>query len=436
MIYPTRRTILIAAALAPVTLLIGVAAPSTWLAGLALLAGLLLLIVADAFAAAPAKAARIAAEGPASAGVGEMFEIGVEVAFAFRAPSHAELALGAEGPLEAPQGYRRIIRPSEGEVARFPLRAMRRGTGTLERVWLRWQGPLGLAWRQKVAALDRPVLLTPDISAVRQAGAQMLNRDSLHGMRAQLQIGEGAEFDALTDYRQGMDRRAIDWKQSARHTALIAKGYRTERNNQIVMAIDAGRAMCEPVAGMPRVDRAVSAALLTAYVALKDGDRVGLFGFDSKPRVASKPVSGQRSFALLQRVAAAIDYSPNETNYTLALTTLAAGLHRRALVVVFTDFADTISAELMLAAVSTLLKRHLVLFVVLRDEELEGLAAAEPREAEDVSRAVAAASLLAERRLVLTRLRHLGVHVLEAPADEAGPALLSAYLGFKRRNLL
>ena len=53
----------------------------------------------------------------------------------------------------------------------------------------------------------------------------LLNRDALHGLMAQMQVGEGAEFEALADYRQGLDRRAIDWKQSARHTHLIAKEY-------------------------------------------------------------------------------------------------------------------------------------------------------------------------------------------------------------------
>ena len=90
----------------------------------------------------------------------------------------------------------------------------------------------------------------------------------------------------------------------------------------------------------------------------------------------------------------------------------------------------------MLSAVGSLLGRHLVLFVVLRDEELEGFTAAEPEQPEDISRAVTAAALLRERRLVLTRLRHLGVQVVEAAASEAGPALVAAYLDLKRRNLL
>jgi uncharacterized protein (DUF58 family) len=163
---------------------------------------------------------------------------------------------------------------------------------------------------------------------------------------------------------------------------------------------------------------------------------VGFFAFDSRPRASSAPISGARAFAMLQRVAAGIDYSDNETNYTLALSTLASGLSRRSLVIVFTEFADTISAELMLAALGPLLKRHIVLFVVLRDEELEGFTAAEPVEADDVSRAVTAAALLRERELVLTRLRHLGVHVVEAAANQAGPALVQAYLDIKRRSLI
>jgi len=266
--------------------------------------------------------------------------------------------------------------------------------------------------------------------------AQLMQRDTSFGMIAQRQLGDGAEFEALAEFRQGMDKRWIDWKQSARHITLLAKEFRTERNNTIMMAVDCGRAMCEPLAGVPRVDRAVSAALLTAFVALKDGDRVGFFGFDSHPRVASNAVAGPRSFALLQRVAARIDYSAYETNYTLALATLAEQLHRRSLIVVFTDFADSTSAELMVNAVGSLLARHLVLFVVLRDEELEQLVDAEPQTSPDVSRAITAAALLRERQLVIARLRRLGVHILEAHRDQAAPALVNSYLDLKRRNLL
>jgi uncharacterized protein (DUF58 family) len=434
LIYPTRLTILAAAAAAPAALAVALAAPVYWSAGLGLLVLLVAVALVDALAGAAPKDAVARCEGPVAVGVGESFALDVSARFPRRAPRRIAFALGVDGPLAAPAGLR--AKAGEDGGATFALRAERRGTARIGSLWLRWPGPLGLVWKQRWLALDREILITPDIKAVRDMSVQMQSRDAVYGTRAQLQVGEGAEFEALASYRQGMDRRAIDWKQSARHSALIAKEYRTERNNNIVMALDAGRAMSEPLGAIPRVDRAVSAALLTAYVALKDGDRVGLFAFDSHPRAASRPIGGPRAFSTLQRVAASIGYSTSETNYTLGIATLAADLNRRSLIIVFTEFADTISAELMLSAVGTLLKRHLVLFVVAKDEELEALAAAEPATSEDVSRAVTAAGLLRERRLVLTRLRHLGVHVLEAAAAETGPALVNTYLGFKRRSLL
>ena len=437
MIYPTRRMVLAAGAVAPLALLVGIAFPLYWTAGLALLVLIVAAAAVDAFAGVSLRPADVGCDGPGVVGVGERFAITVTARFQGGAPGLVEIAGGVAGPVSAPFGWRQRARMS-GNLASATIQVEpeRRGTARVETLWIRWQGSLGLVWSQKRIDSDRVILIMPDIRPVRERSAQLLNREASYGIKSQLHVGEGAEFEALTDYRQGMDRRSIDWKTSARHTKLIAREYRTERNNNIVMALDSGRAMCEPIDGVPRIDRAITAALLTAFVALKDGDRVGLYAFDSRPRASSAPIAGPRAFPLLQRVAAGVDYSPNETNYTLALSTLAANLNRRSLIVIFTDFADTISAEMMLGAVGRLLKRHLVLFVVLREEELEGFTAAEPTVPDDVSRAVTAAALLRERRLVLTRLRHLGVHVIEAPAAEAGPALVNAYLDFKRRSLI
>ena len=367
LIYPTRRTILIAAAIGPAALIVGLLAPAYWTGGLALLVLLLALCGVDALTGAGLRQVEVACEGPRAVSVGETFATVVRARFRSRPPRRAEFALGVSGPVAAPFGLRAQGEMSlDGGSAAVPLTTERRGTARLENIWIRWTGPLGLIWKQRQLALGQAILITPDIRAVSDKGVQMMNQEAMFGIKAQLQVGEGAEFEALADYRPGMDRRAIDWKTSARHTMLIAKEYRTERNNNIVMALDAGRAMSEPIGAVPRVDRAVSAALLTAFVALKDGDRVGFFAFDSRPRASSKPIGGERAFATLQRVAAGIDYSANETNYTLGIATLASELSRRSLIIIFTEFADTISAELMLGAVGTLLKRHLVLFVVLQ----------------------------------------------------------------------
>ena len=103
---------------------------------------------------------------------------------------------------------------------------------------------------------------------------------------------------------------------------------------------------------------------------------------------------------------------------------------------VFTDFADPTSAELMLENVTRLLQTHLVMFVVLRDAELEGLADHEPREADDVTRAVIAGTLLQQREVVINRLRRAGAQIVETSAERLGPDVVNSYLDAKRRELL
>jgi uncharacterized protein (DUF58 family) len=438
LIYPTRLTVLLAGAIAPLALVIGLAAPNFWTAGLGLLVLLGALAVVDAFTGASPRTIGVRLDGPKIVNVGERFAMRA-VAAGAAATRRSEIAAEVEGPVRAIGAIRKRLHPVPGAAeasAELMLDAVRRGTGRISSLWVRMPGTLGLVWKQRRIAVERDVLVTPDIRPTQQRGIELASRELTHGLIARREVGEGAEFEALADYRKGMDRRAIDWKQSARHTRLIAKEYRVERNNNIVIAVDSGRTMSEPMEGVPRIDSAVSAGLLTAFVALKQGDRVGLFAFDAKPRASSKVVSGPAAFGVLQRVAAGVEYSGNETNYTLGLATLASGLKRRSLIIIFTEFIDTVSAELMMSAVAPLLRRHLLLFVVLRDAELESFTAAEPEKPEDVSRAVAAAALLQERRLVLTRLRHMGVEIVEAPAAQAGPAVVNAYLDLKARGRL
>ena len=123
-------------------------------------------------------------------------------------------------------------------------------------------------------------------------------------------------------------------------------------------------------------------------------------------------------------------------NFTLGLSRLGQMLTRRTLILLFTDFTDTIGAELMLRAVAPLLKRHRLVCVVIADEELETRIARTPEIPRDVAGAVIAADLLRERRIVFERLRRLGVEVVEARYDQLGPAVVRRYLDMKSRGPL
>jgi uncharacterized protein (DUF58 family) len=435
-IYPTRRAVAVMAAGAPLALAAGLAAPQLWVLGAAWVLAAAGLILADAWLAPSPSALSLTLSAPRALGMGTPGEAVVEASFRGPRSPKLQVALGADARLRLEPVRQTLRLGPEGGRGRVKLIPLRRGEAVFERLWARWRGPLGLAWVQRTDTPDQRTAITPDVQGVKDQALRMFTRDAPFGLKAQIDTGEGSDFNALKEFQTGMDLRSIDWKQSARHAKLIGREYRTERNHHVVLAIDSGRLMCAPLEGSPRVDRAINAALLLAFVSLKLGDRVRLFAFDARPRISSGSTAGAQAFPLLQRLAASIDYTSEETNFTLGLNTLSGQLDRRALVVVFTDFADPTSAELMIENVARLLRTHLVMFVAFRDEELERIVDAAPQTPEDVSRAVIAASLLKQRELVVNRLQRLGAWIVEAPAGRLGVELVNSYLAAKRRDLL
>jgi uncharacterized protein (DUF58 family) len=304
-------------------------------------------------------------------------------------------------------------------------------------VWLRWTGPLGLVRRtlRHRVKLDIPVV--PNVRAVRHAALRFFAaREFLSGLKVERYVGDGSEFDSLREYSPGLDPRALNWKASARHRKLLCEEFRAERNHQVVLALDTGHLMGAPLNGIPKLDHAINAGLLLSYVCLRTGDRVGWFTFDSQVRSYTEPDGGAGAFRRLQQQSHEIEYTDGETNFTLGLADLSARLKRRSLVVLLTDFVDTITAELMIENLARVSRRHLVLFVTLRDLALDEIAHERPISLDRLHRAVVAGDFVRERDLVLRRLVRLGVHTIDAPPQRVTTDLLNRYLDVKRRELV
>jgi len=439
LIYPTRRAIYLLLLGAPLALALGLLRPDLWVVAPAWIGLLFFGLLLDAMLGANPRRLALDAQVPHQVGVGDPFDLRLSASGGGGVPRRAEIALQLDERL-APGGRLadEMVKAADANalVRTLPLTASRRGQALIWALWMRWAGPLGLVWKQRRFQLAREIAVVPSLRSVTEEGSRLFQRNSWFGLRQQQIRGEGTEYEALAEYQAGMDRRSIDWNASARHVKLLAKEYRVERDNRVVLAIDAGRTMAEPVGGMPRVDRAVSAALLLAYAGLKLGDRISFFSFAAKPQALTPAYLHIQDFPALQRAASKIDYAPVESNFTLALMTLSAELNRRSLIILFTEFTDATSADLMIRAAGRLVKKHRLLFVVIRDDEVEEEERRRPESAADVTRSNVAAAMLRDRQLVIARLQRLGVDVLEVPADAMGAGVVEAYLGIKRAGSL
>ena len=437
MIRPTGRAVVVLAAGIPVTLLVVIPAPDLWWVALDFGALALVVIATDALLAFPPRLVNVKISLPDRLYIGEHGSIGL----AFAATRHQRTvrfdALAEQrGELEAPEIAPVELSPGRPAAATLKLVPLRRGRVYVERVWLRWRGPLGLVEHVRHISVGRTLDVLPNVRGVHGVALQFFAQEAIYGIKSQHEKGEGAEFEALREYSPGLDSRFIYWKHSARHRKLLCKEFRVERNHHVVMAFDTGYLMHETVEGITRLDHAINAGLLLAWVSLQSGDLVGTYAFDAAVRQYLAPIRGVAGFARVQRVTGELDYHHQETNFTLGLAELNVRLKRRALVILFTDFVDTVTAELMIESMQRVANRHVVIFVTQRGSVLQRAVDAAPERFEDVAQAVIAHDFLRERSIVFERLERLGVHCLDVPSGGLSVALINRYLLVKQRGLI
>ncbi|MGM4910488.1 DUF58 domain-containing protein [Rhizobium sp. 768_B6_N1_8] len=334
-------------------------------------------------------------------------------------------------------GERRMERASSGPVrASFDLQLTRRGQFSVRELWLKWPSRLKLIDRIVRLPVAREISVIPDISPV-LSGAIKTQILPLEAGQKDLRLrGEGSEFHQLREFASGMDPRSIDWKRSARMRNLVVREMRAERNHQIILCIDSGRLMAEQLGGFTKLDRAINAALAMCWGAGLAGDLVGFYSFDSRPRLFVPALPGRAAFARLQTVCAELRYETQETNHTLGLTHLSGRLKRRSLIVIFSDFVDSITAELMIENIQVLARHHFIVYVALRDPMLAKLTEPEETTLDAIARSVAARQILNERRAVMEKLARLGVLCLDSTPDALTSDLIARYIEIKSREMI
>jgi uncharacterized protein (DUF58 family) len=328
--------------------------------------------------------------------------------------------------------------PAQGEARQeYRVVPARRGRFVWRSLYLRYRSPFGLWQRQKRIDMAGEVRVYPSLASLyRYHLLARTNRLETLGIRRVRQRGSAWEFESLRDYALGDDTRLIDWKASARRRRLIVRNQEAERNQTVLLLIDCGRLMNAEVDGVAKLDHAVNTALVLSHVALARGDRVGLCAFSSRVHAWVAPRPHRAQMRLLTESLYDLQGNFTETNHGRCLRQLALRHRKRALLIVLTDFVDADTAADMIAHVHRAARRHLVLFVALKDPFLDRAARSHPATKIEGFRKTAAMELLRERREVLERLRQLGAHVLDVEPGGITPPVINRYLEITLRGQL
>jgi uncharacterized protein (DUF58 family) len=344
----------------------------------------------------------------------------------------------------APSDLRPRPRELEGDfdahgtlTVAYTTSSPRRGAYRFESVDLQVGRREGWMRRQVRIPLTHEVAVFPNIVAIKRI--QLTLRRGLRalvGQRRARPPGASTAFAGLRDYVRGDDVRRISWAATARRDRPVVVEVEAERGQQVMIALDCGRLMTAPAGELVKLDHAVNAALMLAWVAQAYGDRVGLMTFDDRVTNFIKPERGSAQLHVMTEALYAIKASYVEPDFGHAMTHLALRVGRRSMVVILTDLQDPNASRELVAHCLRLAARHLVLVVAMSDPEVLAARDAPVTTSARAYQWAAAEEFVASRRESFELLRRGGVLGLDVVAGNLSPALVERYLELKERALL
>jgi uncharacterized protein (DUF58 family) len=327
--------------------------------------------------------------------------------------------------------------PLESSALVYTLKPPRRGRYEFGLVGVRHVSRLGLVWREEKAGAPASVKVYPNIRRAREAELKALGARSLvAAQRRAAWRGEGRDFESLREYVAGDELRHVSWSATARRGRLTTRQYQIERDQTVLVALDAGRLMTARVEGESKFDSAIHAALSLMSAARRAGDHAGLVVFGRRVKAFVPPAKGREQVEAVLEALHAIEPELIEPSYTRAFQFVAANCKRRAFVVLLTDLVDEEGSRELLTSLRILRPRHLPLVVTIADRDLRASVRDAPEDLRSLFAQSVAEEIMLQREAALRLVEAQGGLALDVTTAALVPTLLETYIRVKERGLL
>jgi len=319
----------------------------------------------------------------------------------------------------------------------YGLTPPRRGRFEFGHTALRFRSRLHLVWCDTKVTSPIVVKVYPNMRRAREAELKALGaRSVVSSHRKTSWRGEGREFESMRDYVRGDELRHISWTATARRGKLTTRQYQIERDQTILIALDAGRLMTARIENETKLDSAVHATLALFSAAARAGDNAGLVVFGRKIKSFLPPSRGRDHIESALEALYGVEPEMIEPSYARAFEFISANSKRRALVVLLTDLVDEEGSKELLTSLHLLRPRHLPLVVTIADRDLKAVVREAPTSTRELFTQSVAEEIIHHREAALRLVESQGGLALDVTAAALAPALLETYLRVKERGLL
>lgn len=309
----------------------------------------------------------------------------------------------------------------------YPITLSKRGEVSFGKTHILMTSLLGF-WSRFVKIGDHgKVKVYPNYQPVLSyALMAMAHRQEHTGIIRKNRAGLSRDFHQLRDYQMGDSLSQIDWKASSKRQSLISRDFQEQLDQSVILMLDCGRRMRTIDGEISQFDHCLNSMLLISYVALRQGDQVGILSFGGTDRWLP-PVKGTSSMTTVLNHLYDYETSPFPSDFSEAAERLLRHQQRRSMVVVMTNLRGEDSDEIR-EPLRKLRQKHVVVLASLRESGIGEMMDKDLVGFEDALGYFAAHDYAAERQDVLTTLKADGIVTLDETAQEFPVALANTYL--------
>ena len=329
------------------------------------------------------------------------------------------------------------VHPRESVLAAFEITPIGRGPLKLDPVTVSMRFIMPWALRRTSGPKPAPIRIYPDLRGIRRfENLRQHHTLAMMGVHRRRVLGSGREFEQLRDYLPDDDFRDINWKSSAHHQRLITNVFQVERRQDVLLCLDTGRMMDNPLGNRTMLDYAIDAAIMLGHVVIRQNDHVGTVVFRDSVSAFIKPSGSTSAMQHVLDVLTDCKAEPVYPSYAALASAIRVRQNKRCMIFLFTDLNDPQLAENLWESVVLLRRRHLVTVVSLCDPLLDRIAAGPTATPDRFFQALAARKLATERDSRKRKLTMAGANLIEADADTLTLDTINAYLAIKSRQIM
>jgi uncharacterized protein (DUF58 family) len=257
-----------------------------------------------------------------------------------------------------------------------------------------------------------------------------------YGLKKIRRIGHTMEFEQIKDHVQGDDVRNINWKASAKRNQLMINQYQDEKSQPVYSVIDKGRVMKMPFEGLKLVDYAINSTLVISNIALKKGDKAGMFSFSDK--VSNQVMAQKRAsqMNLILETLYNLDTDFKESDFARLYIDVKRSITQRSLLLLYTNFETMDALHRQLPYLQAIAKNHLLVVIFFENTELKELVKQPAVSTQEIYQKTIAEKFLYEKKLIVNELNKYGIQTILTEPEQLTVNTINKYLEIKARGLL